>query len=84
MRVRVCACVCEEGVSGHICMNACLKAIQVEVVYVLILHLHSDLQIKAKNYDKVEKVSVHRTHPSRPVCHCKMSTIIKCPLNSTL
>lgn len=26
------------------------------------LHLHSYLQIKAKNYDKVEKVSVHHTH----------------------
>lgn len=28
----------------------------------LTLHLHSYLQIKAKNYDKVEKVSVHHTH----------------------
>lgn len=51
--------------SGHICMNACfLQAMKVEEIFELTLHLHSYLQIKAKNYDKVEKVSVHHTHES--------------------
>lgn len=52
-------------VGGHICMDACfVMLLKVEEVYELILHLHSYLQIKAKNYDKVEKVSVHHTHSS--------------------
>lgn len=46
----------------YLCMNACfLLAIQVEDDVELTLHLHSNLQIKAKNYDKVEKVSVHHS-----------------------
>lgn len=56
--------------SGHICMNACfLQAMKVEEIFELTLHLHSYLQIKAKNYDKVEKVSVHHTHESWLVCY---------------
>lgn len=56
----VCVYVCMGG-----CMNACfLQVIKVKETFELILHLHSYLQIKAKNYDKVEKVSVHHTHES--------------------
>lgn len=48
--------------SGAICMNACfLYALKVVETFELTLHLHSYLQIKAKNYDKVEKVSIHHT-----------------------
>lgn len=58
----VCVCGCSR-VSGHICMNACLTAIKRVEACELMLHLHSCFQIKAKNYDKVEKVSVcQNTH----------------------
>ena len=57
--ILVVPCMCV-SVCGHICMNACfLQAIKVEDACELTLHLHSCFQIKAKNYDKVEKVSVH-------------------------
>lgn len=52
-----------ERASGHICTNPCfVTGMKVGEMCALILDLHSYLQIKAKNYDKVEKVSVRLSH----------------------
>ena len=50
-------------------MHVLRKSFRVEEMFELMLHLQSYLQIKAKNYDKVEKVSVHYTHENWLVCH---------------
>lgn len=55
--------VCEQVSGGRICLNS-----QRGEVYKLILLLHSYLQIKAKNYDKVEKVSVPLTLKANVSC----------------